>query len=143
MSDWHHTIKHGPLTYPAKGDYMTSKDRVSDERLAALIQYGAPGGLAPHDFMRIVRELQERRASETKSDRRETGWLVENGKSGSELRYRTIGENGWPIWTADNLRAIRFARRQDAEMFSAEDEDAWCIVEHQWITPTSKAGDGQ
>lgn len=43
---------------------MADSPNVSDERLAALIQYGAPGGLAPHDFMSIVRELQERRAHE-------------------------------------------------------------------------------
>jgi hypothetical protein len=41
---------------------MTKDERITDERLAALIQYGAPGGLAPHDFARIVRELKERRA---------------------------------------------------------------------------------
>ena len=28
------------------------------------------------------------------------------------------------------LRLLRFARRVDAEMFAAEDEDAWRIVEH-------------
>ena len=40
----------------------TKEKRVSDERLAALDLYGAPGGLAPHDFARVVRELLERRA---------------------------------------------------------------------------------
>jgi len=61
----------------------------------------------------------------------ETGWLVENGKSFPDTRYRTI-EFGLPAWTPDHLKAIRFARREDAEMFSAEDEDAWRIVEHGW-----------
>lgn len=40
----------------------TKQQRVSDERLAALIQYGAPGGLAPHDLVPIAQELQEMRA---------------------------------------------------------------------------------
>jgi hypothetical protein len=61
----------------------------------------------------------------------ETGWLVENGKQGDELRYRTMA-NGWPEWTADHNEAIRFARRIDADRFAAEDEDAWRVVEHTW-----------
>src|SRR6185437_2129268 len=31
--------------------HSPSNERVSDERLAALIKYGAPGGLAPNDFV--------------------------------------------------------------------------------------------
>lgn len=59
------------------------------------------------------------------------GWLIENGKSGDELRYRNM-EQGLPTWTADHNEALRFARRVDAEKFAAEDEAAWCIVEHGW-----------
>jgi hypothetical protein len=62
---------------------------------------------------------------------KESGWLVENGKSGEELRYRTM-EQGLPVWTTDNLKALRFARRVDAELFAAEDEDAWRVAEHVW-----------
>ena len=62
---------------------------------------------------------------------RQTGWLIENGRSGEELRYRTM-VSGIPVWTKDNLKALRFSRRQDAELFSEEDEDAWRIVEHVW-----------
>lgn len=65
---------------------------------------------------------------------REAGWLIENGKSGDALRYRTM-EQGMPAWTADNLKALRFARRADAEMFAAEDDAAWRIAEHIWSGP--------
>lgn len=61
----------------------------------------------------------------------EYGWLVENGKSGAELRYRTW-RDGLPEWTADPNEATRFARRIDAEEVHREDEDAWRIVEHAW-----------
>lgn len=43
-------------------ELRTSDEYVSDERLAAAIQFGTPEGLAPHDFGRIVRELRDRRA---------------------------------------------------------------------------------
>lgn len=65
----------------------------------------------------------------------ETGWLIENGKFGDELRYRTI-DQGLPVWTADHMKAIRFARRADAELFAAEDDDAWRIAEHVWYGVT-------
>lgn len=42
---------------------VPSNECVSEERLVALIRYGAPAGLAPHDFGRIVRELQASRAA--------------------------------------------------------------------------------
>ena len=57
-------------------------------------------------------------------------WLVENGKqAGSGLAYRRM-DQGMSTWTEDPHKAIRFARRADAEMFAEEDEDAWRIVEH-------------
>jgi len=64
----------------------------------------------------------------------ETGWLVENGKVGADLRYRTM-ESGQIVWTQDVDKAIRFVRRQDAEMFAFEDEDAWKIEEHLFYCP--------
>ena len=69
----------------------------------------------------------------------QTGWLVENGKEGNELRYRTIHDHGYPAWTEDANKAIRFTRREDAEMFSKEDEDAWRIEEYFWDDENSRA----
>jgi hypothetical protein len=76
-----------------------------------------------HVFMDVT-------AHET-GERRETAWLVEDG--GHTPRYRTM-HDGVPVWTDNPNEALRFARRVDEELFSREDEDAWCIVEHQWIT---------
>ena len=63
----------------------------------------------------------------------ERGWLIENGKQGNELRYRTMRQ-GIPVWTPDHMEAMRFCRRVDAERFAAEDDDAWRIAEHAWDT---------
>lgn len=65
-------------------------------------------------------------------DKDETAWLVEDG--GTPARYRTMDESGIH-WTDDVNKAIRFARRDDAEMFSAGDEDAWRITQHMWCKP--------
>lgn len=57
-------------------------------------------------------------------------WLIENGKKqGEGIAYRRM-DQGIPTWTEDPHKAMRFARRADAEMFAEEDEDAWRIVEH-------------
>lgn len=64
--------------------------------------------------------------------RDEVGWLVESG--GHVPRYRTMDASGIH-WTDDPNKAIRFARRADAEMFAAGDEDAWRITEHMWCSP--------
>lgn len=70
---------------------------------------------------------------------RQTGWLIENGKSGSQLLYRTM-EQGNFTWTPDHNIALRFARREDAERVAEEDEDAWRIVERAWVDmPKDKA----
>lgn len=61
----------------------------------------------------------------------QTGWLVENGKQGDELRYRTW-KHGMPDWTADHNEATRYCRRIDAERAHQEDEEAFRIVEHAW-----------
>lgn len=42
----------------------------------------------------------------------EFAWLIEKG-SGADLRYYAPTEPG--EWTADNLKACRFARKEDAE----------------------------
>jgi hypothetical protein len=61
-------------------------------------------------------------------------WLIENGKLGLDLRYRTMRQ-GRAEWTEDPHEAINFSRREDAQRFAEEeddddDEDAWRIVEH-------------
>ncbi|MHB8084254.1 MAG: hypothetical protein ACYDHZ_00305 [Dehalococcoidia bacterium] len=52
------------------------------------------------------------------------GWVIKDGNSNL---YRTM-EQGTPKWTGFKEQALHFARRQDAELFAAEDEDAWFVT---------------
>ena len=52
-----------------------------------------------------------------------TGWIVSNG---SETKWRSWDQGG-SIWVDSPDKATRYARREDAELVHAEDEDAWCI----------------
>lgn len=54
------------------------------------------------------------------------GWIVANE---NEDRFRMWSDVG-PDWTTDRDKALRFARRRDAEAFCADDEDAWKILPH-------------
>ncbi len=57
-------------------------------------------------------------------------WVVTDGShSIGETKFRTLDEHGIPKWTLDPQEALQFARRQDAELFCKEDEDAWGIVQ--------------
>lgn len=67
---------------------------------------------------------------------RTTGWLIERRGLDGRPQWRRMA-HGNPVWTTDSLLAIRFARREDAEMFAAEDEDAWMVTEHSWEGPSS------
>lgn len=78
-----------------------------------------------------ARQMLEHVLAAYPTERGESGWLVENGEDAPQIMYRTI-EQGLPVWTADPNKAIRFARRADAEMFCAEDNEAWRVAEHIW-----------
>lgn len=102
------------------------------------------GGLAPSEALALMecRAWQPSKEKEAlrgivsaidrlNASRTEYGWLVENGKQGEELRYRTW-RDGYSAWTADRMEATRYCRRIDAERAHQEDEDAWLIVQHAW-----------
>jgi len=60
-----------------------------------------------------------------------TAWLIENGEFGDDIRYRSIKDTQI-IWVKDPYKALWFVRKVDAALFSAEDEDAWFITEHEF-----------
>lgn len=62
-------------------------------------------------------------------------WLITDGKDDPITLYRTLSQ-GAPAWTPDPDLALQFARREDAELFAAEDEDAQRIIQH----PATAAG---
>jgi hypothetical protein len=61
-------------------------------------------------------------------------WLVEDGSGTGVPRYRTM-KQGMVEWTTDALEALHFCRREDAERFAEEDEDAWSITDHLFYGP--------
>lgn len=82
-------------------------------------------------FHKEAAEFLQRLTRPDQAPKDQTGWLVESG--GNVPRYRTMDASGIQ-WTDDPNKAIRFARRGDAEMFAAGDEDAWLLVEHMWCS---------
>lgn len=69
----------------------------------------------------LTRELQQAREREA--------FVVADGGSGGEHKYRCCREDGCGYgWTLDMNEALQFARRKDAEAFCREDEDAWLIL---------------
>lgn len=85
------------------------------------------------DSLRAYSAVSSSSPEEPPPERRETGWLVEDGAGHARPRFRTMDQTGIH-WTDDANKALRFARRADAEMFAAGDEDAWRVTQHQWVT---------
>lgn len=128
-----HARSGGPTFTPALSawleeirEYLSSRQDVND----------GSDGPRPNEEMTLLANLDEALRRPTfpngntagPSAVEEVGWLVENG---SRTAYRTM-ENGIPVWTPDVNKALRFARRVDAELFCAADEDARHVAEHIW-----------
>lgn len=72
----------------------------------------------------------------------QTGWLVEVASEGGPmyltLKHEPLSKWPPPTWTADPNKALRFARKEDAEnwgcAFRLTDNDVGAkAVEHMWI----------
>lgn len=108
-----------------------------DDELAKLKEVLSYGGSIDRRALAAIERLSARIASLESGQPVESGWLVENGRAGDALRYRTW-RNGMPDWTADHNEATRYCRRVDAERAHAEDDGAQRIVEHQWLTASAQ-----
>lgn len=82
------------------------------------------------------------------TDGSETGWLIERGDSDPcEPKYWAAGQadpKRPSAWTSNNTQAIRFARKDDAEMVSRRilKEVPVRICEHIWDpTPPEETPD--
>ena len=64
----------------------------------------------------------------------ETGWLIESSELSSDgPRWLFVEDWAGFAWTNDSLKAIRFARREDAEQIIPMLESVDCkATEHQW-----------
>lgn len=68
---------------------------------------------------------QETKEAELAAKAPPSGFVIANAQRNLWRIMDASGIN----WSPNKLNALRFARRQDAENFSAEDEDAWLIQE--------------
>jgi hypothetical protein len=72
----------------------------------------------------------------------ESGWCVERGPA-SAPNYLHV-DGGLLAWTPDHMKAMRFARRADAEQITEIVDDADRIAEHAWHdSPTANGAGGQ
>lgn len=60
------------------------------------------------------------------SNEKETGWVVEVGTSDTAAPLYLCGTNRY---TQDNMKAARFARKEDAEKFALKTDR---VCEHAW-----------
>jgi hypothetical protein len=58
------------------------------------------------------------------------GWCIEKGEA-SCPQYITV-VNGFLDWTFNHMKALRFSRREDAEMMVGIISDFDRIAEHGW-----------
>ena len=76
----------------------------------------------------ILEKLEE----DSKLSEPEFGWLIEGQLTARGPIYLFVDNNEMLGWTHDDKRAIRFARREDAEQVAKMVEDCEKITEHQW-----------
>lgn len=67
----------------------------------------------------------------------ESGWVIEKNDSGG-TRYLTVRDKTSLSWSQvnDNLAAIRFCRREDAEMVQQIVDEDSIVCEHMWCCET-------
>lgn len=85
-------------------------------------------------ILSVIAEAPAQPPAQPEQPATQYGWLIENG-SNTQTMYRCINnDTGMSIeWTPDANKALRFARREDAQAFAYHDEDAARIAEHAWI----------
>lgn len=62
----------------------------------------------------------------------ETGWLLERLVGNSPVWFDGTSQNHW---TCDSIKAVRFARKQDAETIRdmlGMNTGLWVATEHEW-----------
>lgn len=89
-------------------------------------------------------------AMQANQQKDETGWLIELRPDNGPPKWLDLSETLLhPSWTADSSKALRFARRDDAEAYYAfhiDDMPHTFITEHMWLdarSPTQKNEEGK
>lgn len=90
----------------------------------------------PDELCQEAREAIEELWQHRDAPKDELAWLVERD---SPAEYAYMDDMGIQ-WTGDPNKAMRFARRDDAEMFAAGSDDAVRVCEHMWCSPPTTTG---
>ena len=61
----------------------------------------------------------------------EAGWLLERNITPEGPEYLAV-DAGCFSWTTDSLKALRLARREDADALAEIIDDCHRVAEHQW-----------
>jgi len=123
-------------TPPASDAAVPAGEEMATVELIALLRReGAHSGVwfAPR-LLDAADRLEADAAPKVASDTG-AGWIVGNNVG----QWRTFDSFGW-AWTDRRDLAVRYARREDAELVHGDDEDSW-RVERYPATPTD-ATDG-
>lgn len=106
---------------------------------AVMCEYRKPSGKAEiFDYVRETRWIDGTAAAGARTQ--ESGWCVERGAASSPMYLHV--QNGLLNWTPDHMKALRFARRADAEQITEIVEDADRIAEHVWMSSEQAATSG-
>ena len=85
--------------------------------------------------LRLVASRLDPQPGTDTSPQNQGGWVVANAE---RTLFRYWGD-AVPEWTDDRDKALHFARRQDAEAFCRDDEDAWAILYSPLLANPDKA----
>ena len=69
----------------------------------------------------------------TSERRMQIGWLIERNMTPEGQEYLWVGAPGEFGWTTDHEKALRLARKADAETICYIVEDAVRVAEHAWM----------
>lgn len=105
--------------------------------IAKTLDGNSPEGIAALNIRAAAAEIDRLRTS-TAAGGYETGWVIERSTSEvSRPEYYTGHEYPLQYWSFDNLKALRFARKEDAETIRAsglifEIPNAHRVADHGW-----------
>jgi len=134
MSDWND---------PPSGTFAAQAVEVFRKKLAGPTRFDAElsriTATAIEDCQTAIATILRKRYGQPPAE--ETGWLVEWPLSPDSQPRWWHPERGWTI---DASRAIRYARKEDAEAAIASGRFVSGVFasEHFWITPTTGGADG-
>jgi hypothetical protein len=136
MNDNNNEFQHAasPASTPEAATEQQPAERVEiatwDERYAIARRRCVQGGITNDNSANLAASTAGAAAT-SENARDESGWCLERGPA-SAPHYLHVAETGIFDWTLDHMKALRLARRADAEQVACIVEDADRVAEHVW-----------